>query len=760
MFIQLKKIRGALFILALLVANCCSAQFGGTYTFDGTTQSVATPNGMLNTASVFTIEFWIKTTENRTSGTFWQRPTMVGVVTNGNASGDLGITSNNGYIAMFSGLNNGGDQDFLSATLKINDNAWHHIAAVDNGTLIRLFVDGNLQGSLPVNIGLQTNTAPLTIGATSLDFGFTGNVGTSNFFHAGIYDEVRFSNSVRYTTNFTVPSSAFTSDANTIALYHLDGACVGGLVPDASSNSNNAHPHNFTGSCAFTLPATPTIPATDALVNINKAEYFYDTDPGFGNGTDIPVTASTDINQTSAVNTASLTNGVHRLFVRTRDLSNHWSLTNYTTFFIVPPIGTIPATQPLSRILKAEYFYDTDPGFGAGTNIPITATYDLNGTFPVNTSALTNGVHRIFVRTQDSTKSWSLTNFSSFYVLQSITTIPANPAAGNVVKAEYYMDTDPGFGNATDIPLTASNDVTINNTLVSLVGLSNGVHHVYVRTKSSNGAWSLTNNGVFSIIAASFSLPPNPVPGNITKFEYFFDTDPGFGNGHIVSITPTTDLNNYTFAADVSSLNDSTHTLYIRTFDGWSITNTRSFIKGSVTPVTWLSFNAKLKADSVLLNWSTATELNNARYEIQRSADGNSFVTIGSMNGSGTSSLQHDYTYTDKNPLPGVSYYRIRQVDLDGRSTYSVVIAIRFGAGNILTNVYPNPAKSLLHLQFGGKEKNVQVNIFDASGKLVLSENKSNQPVIDINITKLIPGTYYLQVSDGLVAGKTKFIKE
>ena len=759
-FIKNKKLKSFLILLLLFSGSRAMAQFGGTFTFDGTSQSVTTPVNMMNGLTVFTIEYWIKTTENRSSGTYWQRPNMVAATSNGAPSGDFGITTDNGYIGMWSGLNNGGDNFFLSATKQINDNAWHHIAAVNNGTIVTLYVDGVSQGTITSGLGFNTTGAGIGIGAASLSFSFSGNVGNSNFFHQGIYDEVRFSNSARYASNFTVPAAAFTTDANTVALYHLDG-CTGGLVPDASANANSGQPHNFTGSCAFTLPATPAIPATAAVTNINKAEYFYDVDPGFGNGINIPVTASMDINNLApALNTSALANGAHRVYIRTRDASMNWSLTNVATFVIVAPTPTIPASALVTRVLKAEYFYDMDPGFGNGVNIPVTPNFDVTGSFAVNTASLGSGSHRIYLRTQDSLKHWSLTNVASFYILSAPITIPANNTPGNIVKAEYFIDTDPGFGAGNNIPVTAGTDITLSNVFVNITGIPDGVHRIFVRTKDAAGTWSLTNLNTFSIVAASVTIPSNPVPGNITKFEYFFDTDPGFGNGHTISVTPTTDLSNYTFAADVSALNDSMHTLYVRTYDGWSMTTTKSFIKGSVTPVTWLSFNAKMKADSVLLNWSTASELNNARYEIQRSADGNSFTTIGTMNGNGTSSLQHDYAFTDKQPLNGVSYYRIKQVDLDGRFTYSVVIAIRFGGGSSYTAVYPNPAKDLLHLQFGGKEKTVTVNIFDAAGKLIESQRKENQPVIDINISKLASGIYYLEASDGKVSGKTKFIKE
>ena len=734
-------------LLFLFSVEVASAQFGGTLTCNGTTQSIATPNGMQNGATIFTLEFFVKTTETGSNGTFWQRPTMVGTTSSGAPSSDFGITTNNGFIGMWSGLNSGGDNSFLSTTLQINDNSWHHIAAVNNGSIINLFVDGTLTGTISSGLGLATNAAPLTIGSSSLDFYFGGNVGIANFFHQGIYDEVRFSNKVRYTTNFTVPTAAFTADANTVALYHLDG-CVNGLVPDASANANDGKPHNFTGSCALVLPPTPNLPTSTSPQNISKAEYFYDTDPGFGQGNNVPIIAASDVAISYAANTI-LPDGAHRIYTRTKMSDGKWSLTNNAPFFIVPIVPTITANKTASKILKAEYFYDTDPGFGLATNIPVSSTFDLSGSFAVNTSALTSGVHRIYLRTQDSVKSWSLTNIATFYLLPVVTTIPSNTNPVNITSAEYFIDTDPGFGLATDIPLTAGLDVTLNNAFINLNGLSNGVHRVYMRTKNVEGKWSLTNLNVFSILAASVTIPANPVAGNITKFEYFFDNDPGFGNGTKINITPTLDLGNYNFVADVSSLNDSSHTLYIRSYDGWSLTNTKSFSKGSILPITWLSFNAVKIADSVLLNWKTNSEQNCNFYQIERSNDGVTFSKIGTSPAANSSTATSNYNFVDTKPLQGISYYRIKQVDNDGAFRYSKVIAVRFLASLPPVSIYPNPASETVNIVFTNVPANgTKIEMFTANGQFVKSILNNGSAASAIDVSNLSNGLYQIKISD------------
>lgn len=737
-------------LTALLLTLWCvkaHAQFGANISFDGSTQSVVTPSGMMNGGTIFTIEFWVKTTENRTNSTYWQRPSLISSASSGGPSGDFGITTNNGYIGIWSGLNSGGDNDFLSTTTQINDNAWHHIAAVNNGTDIKLYADGMLQGSISSGLGLSTNAAPLAIGSSSLDFSFSGNLGTCNFFHAGLIDEVRFSSSVRYTANFTVPSAAFTSDANTVALYHFDG-CVGGLVPDASSHANNASPKNLTGSCLFTLPAPPAIPANSATANVSKVEYYFDNDPGFGSGTNIPLTTSADVILSPVISTAALSDGAHRLYIRTKNTTGNWSLTNTSSFFIIPARPVIPAAPASSQIVKAEYFYDTDPGFGSGTNIPITSSFDVSGSFAVNTAALLQGVHRIYVRTKDAAGKWSITNESDFYVLPGGITIPANTAAVPIVKAEYYLDNDPGFGSGTDIPVASGNDITLSNAFVNLTGLSDGVHHLFVRTKDAAGRWSITSNQVFSIIAASFVMPPNPIAGNITKLEYFFDTDPGFGNGHLVSVTPSTDLSAYNIVADVSGLADGTHTLYVRSYDGWGLTNSRTFNKGVVVPVTWLSFNARAVADSVLLNWSTTNEVNTAYFDAERSTDAATFKKIGTVAADNSNASIHNYQLADHNPAAGINYYRIKQVDADGHFKYSSVVAIRFGKGGAPISIYPNPAKDVVNVLFSKPQpKGTNAVLVNASGQVMQSVSLGGLQSKQLNVSNLAAGIYHLVIN-------------
>ncbi len=206
-------------VALLLVSTLAKAQ---TSNGNGS-QYAATQNGLLNGALVFTVEFWVKTADNRSNTVYWQRPTLFGNVTSGDNSGDFAITLNNGYVGMWEGLSTlNTDQQFLSNTVRINDGFYHHIAAVNNGQTINLYVDGNIIGSLVSGRKLVTSSAPLTFGAASLDYAFQGNTsGNKNFISNASFGEARISGSVRYTANFN-PPQLLPSDGSTAAVYHFD----------------------------------------------------------------------------------------------------------------------------------------------------------------------------------------------------------------------------------------------------------------------------------------------------------------------------------------------------------------------------------------------------------------------------------------------------------------------------------------------------------------------------------------------------------
>lgn len=313
---------------------------------------------------------------------------------------------------------------------------------------------------------------------------------------------------------------------------------------------------------------------------ISKVEYFFDTDPGFGNGVNVAVTPAPDI---SALNIAptisSLSYGIHEFCIRSRDAAGNWSLTNSASFvkYAAQGLGDGGATS----ITRLEYFFDADPGFGNGTNIPIVNSPDLNNlALPLNVAPLSSGFHTLSIRSRDSLGRWSLTNSSSF-VKYAALGLSDNPIR-KINYAEYFIDADPGFGSGISIPVTAANDISGIVVPVNINSLPFGFHTMSVRTRDSVGRWSLTNAATFVKYAAQ-----NFTDGDrakINKLEYFIDTDPGFGLGTDVPISPGLDIGNILITPDISSLSSGFHVISFRSRDSlgrWSLTNSAGFVKYS-----------------------------------------------------------------------------------------------------------------------------------------------------------------------------------
>ncbi len=306
-----------------------------------------------------------------------------------------------------------------------------------------------------------------------------------------------------------------------------------------------------------------------AAQTITKAEYFFDADPGKGNGTAIAITPNGNVTFTTSIPTASLSQGFHQLGIRIKETGGVWSIFESRGFYITA------ATSNANNIARAEYFFDADPGAGSGTNIPVSTGANVNFVVSVPTASLASGFHFLAIRTKDTSGKWGVFESRGFYITASTTN------ASNIAAAEYFFDSDPGNGNATplSIPAGATSNFTVS---LPANGLQPGFHFLAIRVKGANGQWGAFESRGFYVTASTTDV------ANITQAEYFFDADPGNGGGTSIPV-PVGATSSFTATIPVTGLTSGFHFLTIRAkrADGkWGIFESRGFYISPINATT------------------------------------------------------------------------------------------------------------------------------------------------------------------------------
>lgn len=168
-------------------------------------------------------------------------------------------------------------------------------------------------------------------------------------------------------------------------------------------------------------------------------------------------------------------------------------------------------------------------------------------------------------------------------------------------------------------------------------------------------------------------------------------------------------------------------------------------------PVELLFFKGDAEADYNHLSWSTASEINNDYFTLERSTDGINFVELGRIDGAGNSIQTRNYSFNDMLPVDGINYYRLKQTDLNGQFTYSNIVSLEFHLGHMsVTNVRPNPTSGMVDFDFNTPEETeIRYIITDVTGRIVVDEVKTVKPgknTLATTIDQQGAGVYSLKV--------------
>jgi hypothetical protein len=172
-----------------------------------------------------------------------------------------------------------------------------------------------------------------------------------------------------------------------------------------------------------------------------------------------------------------------------------------------------------------------------------------------------------------------------------------------------------------------------------------------------------------------------------------------------------------------------------------------------VLPVEFLSFAGESMKDGVLLQWVTATEKDNDRFELERSSDGQNFLKVGQVKGNGNSNTKRTYALRDIRAEKGTHYYRLKQIDFNGEFEYSKIVAVNhmFGALAAQMVMAPNPVSNgQFNLSLPQAATDATVQLLDMQGRVLHTQQlEAGSTDVNISTNNLRPGMYLIKLQDG-----------
>ena len=208
----------------------------------------------------------------------------------------------------------------------------------------------------------------------------------------------------------------------------------------------------------------------------------------------------------------------------------------------------------------------------------------------------------------------------------------------------------------------------------------------------------------------------------------------------------------YNEGATASSGNNAAGTVTSNTTTGFGPFTLASITSQNPLPIQLISFSAEIKNNSIYTQWLTSSEINNDFFTLEKSKDGIHFFAVGIVKGAGNSTRLIDYEYSDDNPYTGISYYRLKQTDFDGKFSYSDIVPVKIKFSDLkILSVNPNYENNVVELKINfPRSSKAQIIIQDLNGRVLIDMNLRVEPKIFslpimVNLTH---GIYILQVID------------
>jgi hypothetical protein len=473
---------------------------------------------------------------------------------------------------------------------------------------------------------------------------------------------------------------------------------------------------------------------------ISLVEYFFNEDPGFGEGISVPVTWGTHQELVVNIPLDELDLGLNSLYIRAKSENGNWGPTFHQSFWVSRlPDSVYP------KITAIEYFFNNDPGFGKGISIPVNVGKHQQLAVNLPLDKLELGFNTLYVRAKSEPGTWGHTFQSSFLV----TRLP-DAIRSKITALEYFIDTDPGVGKAIPISLQPDYHIVADVTL-SLDALSDGQHLLFVRAKDDRGVWSAVFQQQFMVTPIQSEMPV------ITKAEYFVNTDPGFGKGIPVPINTPRKTVTKIFDVAPKQLTTGNDTVYIRVQDDrgkWSPTYSKI-----IQTVETASGNppenpvvSGITENSVNLGWDAGS---GTGWDIVWGLSGFDYTEDGILvlNAGNNSHLLEELSGGTAYEFYIRSWYSTGLVSNWG-GPYSFTTSGATGIDEINSGeitIFPNPASNKIFIRFSNLyQQETNVRLSNIQGQLMreLVYNTYENGILQMDLNGIVPGIYFLNLKN------------
>ncbi len=454
------------------------------------------------------------------------------------------------------------------------------------------------------------------------------------------------------------------------------------------------------------------------------------------------------------------------------------------TFHVLSSVGSVGNAQLNGFTITSGYAVDTDnnasitvngedipKGFGGGLICFPSSPVLNNLIFTKNIGFIGGGImnyqgepvlKNVRLNGNTSAGGGGMANISGNAILTNVTMI------GNIGQGGaglYNAGSNPVLTNTT---ITDNSDGNGNISGIYNASLSNPI----IRNSIINGIFNdeSTSTISYSIITESGGSGINWVAETGIDGGNNLDVNPMFTQPSTTTNAPFAD-GDYTLQSNSAAINAGSDLFYVegQTPDLNGISTDlagKPRFNGAVDmgayeyegtlPVNLTSFTAKAETAGTKLTWQTASEQNNKSFTVSRSIDGGNFTTVGNVASKGNSS---SYTFLDQSPSVGTNYYRLQQIDIDGKITDLGVRSVVFQLANIEVSVYPNPTADLVSVKFATSAFN-HASLVDLSGKVLEQQvltAEQNETQFDLSNYK--SGSYIIRLTGQKESSSHKVIK-